>query len=360
MDRTAHWPAKFRGTLNLTPDGPPKPNLSRTSIKRYGQCRRQWALHYETERLKEFDRPLFWKVLREKRLMAFELLAGQVVDDTITAALCEFARSRTWPDSPFNVAMRIVGEYITHSREFATLRDESRKGPWPRSDRQPIDRYYFGEQIREDEKASLRETIRQCLDNFEKSEIKQTILAYPPDTWKLPTKARGESERDAFSVQPSNPWYMDGNVPMYANYDFMIVAPDRTLIFDWKTGKERMTEALEQLHCYAAYAHSYFQVPYEQISLLPVWLTRQPQHLTLEHLREPVEEATLASLRCGWAELYAELSDKHAVYSAESWRLFELFPLAENPECCRRCQFRSCSGYSNYLHLHTSAPAAQA
>lgn len=318
----------------------PKPSVSKTSVGTFDDCERKWALSYHWRDLPVEVRP---EIAFEAKLMPFEAFAGQVVDDVITDTLRNF-EATGWEVDYKAKAQSFVKEYLDESTSWFIAHREHREPP--RLRRQPLDRYYFEEPFTPDERTRLRETILSCLENFFNSDIPGTLESHERRFWKMPP--RGET-----------PWFFADNVPVWAKYDFAIVAPGRTQIFDWKTGKvsERSEEAArEQLHTYALYAMDEWDSRPEEIELNVVWLSLGPNQI----MSERVDLARLRTLKEKWQERHALLLERQRSLGRDPRRLLELFPMTGIEKGrCRYCQFRSCEGYRTSV-LSSANAAAEA
>jgi hypothetical protein len=310
------------------PEWPDKPNISWLSYGMYEECRRKWFLYYSNDLL---DGEKMWDVKKETKLLPFTALAGQVVDDTISETLVRFHQTERWEPDLQVLAAGILRQYINFSiRWTEAIRDRQK---WPKGDAvQPIDRWFWSEVPGDAEQQELRDRIRFCIDNFTSSKMPDFIRGFPVAHWHCPAR----------TMEMPPHWFMVGDTPIYAKYDFMISSPGRTVIIDWKTGSEGWgaSSAIEQLHWYAVYAHEDLGVPFEEIALIPMWLSSGP-----EWTEHTVSLDTVERLRKEWVERHRTLKEKVEEVGASFARLDEVFPLLDNAKTCRRCQFRSCNGY---------------
>lgn len=321
---------------NTRADLPEGLALSKSKLQTFDECERKWA----------YSDGFSWEVLDDRvkfvlkaqaRLMPFPMLAGQVVDDTITESLRHYFDCGQWLPNPLQRATAIVKEYLDCSREYAERVQSNQK--WPHTHRQPLDRIFFGEPISPDEKRAATECMRECIEHFFASALPDHIASFPIEQWRLPSKAQNEQRI---------PWFIFEDIPVYANYDFAILTPEKTTIYEWKTGRSDSEAAIEQLHWYAVYAHERWLVPYEQIRLAPVWLRSDPQALRPELLEVPVDVQRIEAITTRWRTMHALLSER--VSQAKDHESLErLFPTTGFMHRCGRCVFRACPGYRQYV-----------
>lgn len=309
-------------------DMPPFPSVSKTSLGAFEDCERKWALNYQWWKVPQ---AIKGDIMLERKLMPFTALVGQVVDDTITAALRCFHTKGYWPKKPLAKASEeLFEQYLETTRKWIQFRKHRQDPDDPR--RQPIDRVYYGEPILSSEKAELLERIAGCLDSWEAAGIKEWVSGFEPETWRVP-----ESE--------FTPWFDWEGVPVWAKYDFAIVTPGKTYIVDWKTGKPEkraVDAAQDQLHTYAAFAMRKWNVPRDEIVLRAVWLAAGPERCIDDRT---VEVDVLARLYRHFKEFHADLINRMKAVGRNGENLFESFPKSGYPNRCRWCHFHSCEGY---------------
>lgn len=312
----------------------PRPNISKTSISVFDECQRKWALMYE-----KFKTPRMIRrdVILQAKLMPFNALAGQVVDDTIGYALKHYRKEKQWRTDLMDGARRLVQQYFDITEEwirFAELKIEPTEHA-KNHPRQPIDEVFYNGSLTEQQYDALLDQIELCLQNFMDSEIRQIITQYDPATW---IDNKGET-----------PWFMDGDVPVYAKFDLAVNTPEEVLIFDWKTGKVSPTAeegVRDQLHTYAAYAMSEWKATADKLKLSAVWLSTGPNCID----PVPFEQERLERLRIKWADRHALLKDRAEVYEKDWDQLFDIFPLTQNINRCKNCQFHVCEGYGRVIN----------
>src|SRR5258708_25622784 len=272
-------------------DWAPKPNISLTSMKVFDSCERKWVYYTQPTEIKG---ELSFGLRAEKAIMPWEAFAGQVVDDVIRQALLYYMIKEEWPDDLLDRAKVVWKDYSKWSFDLRKMAAHHQLGKFGEGN--AIDRIYFGDPLDEVQKEGMRNSVRSSLQNFEQSGIKDFIAAYPTESWRL-TKPITEQ---------SIPWYWQGDVPVYASYDFAVEDGVQAIIFDWKTGKKnRWSEerVKEQLHGYAAFAMAIWKIPPENITLIPFFMGEGTEWDTF-----PVDLQYLAKMQERWKSRYAELS----------------------------------------------------
>lgn len=305
----------------------------------FDECKRKWFNRY---RFLAFDPATARNLKAEGLLMPFAALVGTIVDDTLKDAFREYKERQVWEIDLFDRARVILKEHIGESLNWvaAAKNEQIPVARWPKAS-QPIDRIYFGEPITRDEWRSVKERIETCLRNFLESDLREFFMEYHHRHWLCPQRKPKK--------QRAPVWFPFNGVPVYASYDFMIKAPQETLIVDWKTGNATTgsDKALLQLHWYALYAMEGLGVPPEQIRLLPVWLSAGP--LNFRDYTEPVQLELLDKVRDEW-RARCEFFDKHVrPYRMRESESLPFFPMTPDVKRCRLCPFRSCEGFSRHL-----------
>jgi hypothetical protein len=321
---------------NGKPAFPPRPSLSKSSMGEFNDCERKWAYHYAWSDFDYFDfpPPLKRNCHFHSKLMGNEAFAGQVVHDVIDETL----RGRvegSFPFDPHERAREIAREYLDVSNR---VRDAFEAGhDVPRDlKRQPLVRHFFREGFDGHAKAEFRKLMDGAILNFFESELAAWILSLDPAYYELPPHG-------------SAPWFMEGDVPVYANFDFALRMPDRTILFDWKTGKispRADADVKEQLHTYAAYAISQWGASPSELRLVAVWLSAGKD----QKIEMGVETAYLDRLRKSWQQRHRVLCERREKARGNMDKLFQLFPMTGiEKKRCRKCAFRFCEGYAQYL-----------
>lgn len=312
----------------------PKPNISFNSMKVFDECERKWLYQYApTHIARQFD----YDLQAQARLMPWYMLGGQVVDDVIREALRFYRDTQQWPTNLPDRANEILREYSKRTNEY--LRKYRRGQINSFGGRQPVDRIFFEDVIDRAEVRVIRDNVRLCLENFAQSGIMDFIAHYPTSSWRITEPAE---------VQPV-PWFWVENMPVYASYDFAIVMPEDTLLFEWKTGKKSSdseARVLEQLHGYAAYAISEWKVPPEQITLIVFWLAGKLDWQTFS-----VDPNLLELIIGSWRSRYNTLVERARLCGEDLGQWFQMFPLTPNVYRCRHCPFRACKGYKRLENL---------
>ena len=305
-------------------------------MSEFDECQRRWALHYCWYEFDYWDFPedLKRNCQFHSKLMGNEAFAGQVVHDAIDETLRARVNGGLELVDPFQRAKEIAREYITESEAFLQAYRSGEKVP--KLHRQALARHFFQEGFDGHSKAEFRKSVESALINFLDSELYQSILATDPTYYELPPKGGA-------------PWFMDGHVPVYANFDFALRTPEVTTLFDWKTGKVSPRAELDvksQLHTYAAYAMDTWRTRPEELRLVAAWLSAGKDqtyetNLDLQFLR---------TIQRTWRERHFELSQRREKSRGSMEKLFDLFPAnGVEKKKCKSCSFRFCEGYVKYL-----------
>jgi hypothetical protein len=317
------------------PDHPPRPSISKSSMGEYDDCQRRWVYHYCWY---EFDYWEFPDGLKRdcqfhSKLMGNEAFAGQVVHDVIEETLRARVDGRL-PFDPYERAKEIAREYIADSNLFLDAYMKGDKAP--KLHRQPLQRHFFQEGFDGSAKADFRKSVEMALLNFFESELYKEIVEIDPTYYEFPPKGGA-------------PWFFSGQVPVYANFDFALRMPEKTVLYDWKTG--RMSPRAEhdvrvQLHTYAAYAISEWGTSPEELRLVAQWLT--PGKDVLSELT--VDMRLLQAIQKEWRERHALLVRRRDESKGSLEKLWSLFPTnGVEKKKCKSCSFRFCEGYGQYL-----------
>ncbi|MGQ9696718.1 MAG: PD-(D/E)XK nuclease family protein [Armatimonadota bacterium] len=303
--------------------------LSHSSYTMFDQCQRRWLYRYACD---HFSRDVMWALKKQCKLSPWAVTAGKVVDLTISHALTRFRHTGDWPQKLPDLGLKVLEKLEAFSRRWVA--EVSAGMPWPQSDYyNPIDRHYYNEEITEEEQQDCRDKIATCLRAFAASGPADTAAELGVQYWIGPRQP-GE-KMPSFRVHQADVW---------ASFDFAIRTPGVTYIIDWKTGKQSehsYERALAQLHWYALYATTEWQVPAEQIRLVPVWLADdaawRPAAVSQKSLEELAERIR---------ERYQLLTSKVQPI-LEGRLLEEEWTPAASRIYCQTCQFRgSCTARS--------------
>jgi hypothetical protein len=310
-------------------DWAPKPNISYTSMKTFDECERKWLYQYAPAPI---SRQLDYDLRVQARLLPWNMLIGQVVHDVIQETIRTYQRTNQWLADPMKRANEILRGY---SKRTITYRRECSRGQLSLfGNPQPVDRIFFEDTITKEEVRYIRDQINLCLANFMQSGITDFIAKFPPSSYRI---------TEPVEVQPI-PWFWTENIPVYASYDFAIVTPERSYLFDWKTGKKlprSENDALEQLHSYAIYAMTEWKIPAEQIHLVLFWLACERGWQTFS-----VDPELLERLQSRWRERYKELLKRFGYCGEDLQQWLQSFPLTPFIMRCRYCPIRACEGHA--------------
>jgi hypothetical protein len=264
----------------------------------------------------------------EKQLLAFNMLVGQVVHDTIDSALREFQRTGQWPSNLCKEGERVLKETVRFSRTWSQVAKRPGSRPERSETFRPVDLFYYDDELTEEIKLKVRSDIAGCLRRFSQHPIFADIMTRPKD-WRLPPKP---------GVAP---WFWSGDVPVYANYDFALVNDDGVVVIDWKTGRNQQAEArvYDQLKTYAAFAMEEWNVSLDRTKAIAAWLGDDRPASEFSYTEKEIEEA-----REDWADQRAQMRVRIALAEAEPQHAMQSFPLTPQVWRCKNCTFRSCEG----------------
>jgi len=311
-------------------------------MSEFEECERRWAYRYcwyDFEYF-TFPDPLKRECQFHSKLMGNEAFAGQVVHDVIDEVLRGRVDGQLEIVEPFDRYKEITREYIRESRSFIEAYQSGERAP--KLHRQPLQRIFFDQGWDGSAKAEFRKAVESALLNFLDSELYATLLAEDPAYFEFPP-------------QGGAPWFFDGRVPVYANFDFALRKPEQTTLFDWKTGKVNHwseQDVTDQLHTYAAYAMETWKLPPEELKLVAVWLGagKDQKH------EIGVDLKRLDRLRQEWRDRHRTLTTRREEARGDMDRLFKLFPMTGiEKKKCRNCAFRFCEGYVQTMEASAAA-----
>lgn len=301
-------------------------SLSWLSYGTYVRCQRSWFYSYNTDLIEGEER---WEFLRAKRLMPKNTLVGRVVDDAISIGLLKLRQAGSLPDLK-QLARELFADYLRYTHDWMAALAERK--PWPKSLCQPIDHIYYREPFTASEKSKMLEKANSCLDNFVASKIIEEIQQYDVTAWQLSSR----------KLEEPPPWFWYDGFPVYSKYDFAIKTSNSAIIYDWKTGNPVYGEdaAVEQLHWYALYAMIEWQVPMENILLVPVWLSAGSSYYPSK-----VEPERIQRVSADWTNRIELLRSIRIACSGALTKVIESFPMTEDLRICKSCVFRACPGW---------------
>jgi CRISPR/Cas system-associated exonuclease Cas4 (RecB family) len=198
---------------------------------------------------------------------------------------------------------------------------ESRQGEYRRRPKKAVGlfEHEYREEVADSQWESMRERVYTCLENFYRSEVRETILATGIENW-LPIDSL-----DSFPFEGTT---------VYVAPDFALRNPQgNALVIDWKTGRPEGDADRMQLVCYGLFAREKWGVePRRAVGELHYLLTGDVQVVTLDPatLEEGIEH-----IRGSIAAMKALLDDPEA-----NTATLDRFPLTDDRGTCARCNFR--------------------
>ncbi len=175
----------------------------------------------------------------------------------------------------------------------------------------------------------IRQRVNDCLENFCTAGFLERFSRLPRADWVY---------REGRTDAPVPSFAHDG-VKVYARIDLAVREDSQTVVYDWKTGRQREKDS-RQLACYALYVQAARGIPATAIATTPVYLL-QPGPWPHEPVTQARIDETVAYLEESVADLRNCLADP-----ARNLALIGDFPTRPHPGRCRNCNFREiCPGW---------------
>ena len=183
--------------------------------------------------------------------------------------------------------------------------------------------YYHDASLSGDRAETIRETVRESLGAFLRSDLARRIRAAGARNW-LPIDRHAAARLE----------HRDGELLVLVKPDFAFREEDRLTIVDWKTGRPDPFWEGIQVTCYALYAAERWSHPLEKI-------VPQIVHL-YPSFRISDAECNVREARVFIAETQEELE---ALLAGDETPPIDRFPITEDCTRCRWCPFRGvCEG----------------
>jgi CRISPR/Cas system-associated exonuclease Cas4 (RecB family) len=216
---------------------------SRDSL--FKECHRKyWFNHYgfwngwnngEEDRVK--------RIYYLKGLSTKEVWMGSVVHEVIEFVLKRF---RLGQEVRLSHALRILKKRMESDFEISKLKEYT-------GFRSSAHRFFedeYGIEISEEDKKGLFDKAEKCVMNFFNSDIFMEIRRSPVLDW--------------VTLEDFLSFDFDG-VKVYLSIDFAMKKDGKIILYDWKTGKERLADFDLQLSLYALYVAEKFGIPASKI-----------------------------------------------------------------------------------------------
>lgn len=286
----------------------------------FQECKRKYYLNYYK----------FWggwshdspEEIREiyilKKLSNRYMWVGSLVHDAIADVL-KSIRVGQYPTKS-----DLKDEFVNCMRtEFADSRD-GRYRVDPKNVTGLVEHEY-NEQVSKDEWKRIRDLGLDCIDTFYSSDILKRLKQNPPSRWLA---IEGDlSDKNSFADH-----FMLGDLKVWLILDFAFQDQDGTVhVIDWKTGKSSSDP--KQLHVYGYYAWKVWDIPPEQQQLQFINLA------TGERTRESFSREKLEQIEQTILDDVMEMKD-HLKDPEENEAREADFPMVDNTNICRRCEFR--------------------
>ena len=284
-------------------------SLSRQQM--FEECRRRYFLHYYRAWGGWADDadPAARLAYRLKQMVTLEMWIGDIVHRLIESQLT-----------------RLRGGYRPHPKPLCERARSLLNAEW----RQSTDRlwrenpkhnrnlfeHYYGVNVDKEKRASLRERLFVCLQNFCSLPLVERLLPLDPAGW--------------LSVEQFDTFEVD-RVPVYVKLDCAVRLDGRTLVIDWKTGRASDKD-LDQVACYALYAMHKWGVKLEDLRVMPVYLLSNE---AAERAVAPEDALAMQEKIVSGIHAMRECLADPAANTARE----EDFPMTDQPRRCRRCNF---------------------
>jgi CRISPR/Cas system-associated exonuclease Cas4 (RecB family) len=253
--------------------------------------------------------------------MPLDVWAGKIVDKA-----CDMSLMRVRSAIPMT-PQELRSWALAYARQ---TRDESEQGLWRGDPKRYFILYehYYKEDVPRERWMRIREKVERCVRNLPVSEAFKEITSSSLSDWVVLDK---KGERVAF-------FDMDG-IKVYAQIDFTLRRGDGYLLIDWKSGKPRQAEDMDQLSVYALYARSELNCALADLRVAPVYLLSGGK--LIEHSLTPEDLDRTRSL----VQRSSEEMTQYLYNPIENVARIEDFPITAEVKRCASCNFREiCEG----------------
>jgi hypothetical protein len=257
-----------------------------------------------------------------KKLVTKELWMGSLVHEVIEFVLKRF---RVGEEVRLSHALAILRKRFDSDFEISKMKEYT--GFMSKAHKFFEDEY--GIEISEEERDELKKKAEKCVTNFFNSDIFMEIRRSDVSDW--------------VTLEDFLSFDFEG-VKVYLSIDFAMKVGDRVILYDWKTGKERLSDYKLQLSLYALYVAEKLGVSPEKIEAKMFYLgigeegkvdSFDVDSEILEEMRDYVRASVLEMKK-----LLLDVSDARAgVPSDEGKAVEEDFEKCEG-YWCSRCNFR--------------------
>lgn len=263
-----------------------------TRSKTLAECPRRFFFEYFADG--EAEAYAAWNL---KELLTPAMLAGEVVDLVIAAALKRIAKGEQPPMEMGNVAASTFRKFVKQSPQVvAAMRLKARTAKERTSSPyRPLQSDWYGLDLGEEYFMRLESQVRDCLSTFEASEVLERIRSTNPQNWGPFTRS-----------MRTRPFFEMEGYRIYTSFDFYFREGDELYLLDWKSGSESPTlreAAKGQLAVYALFAHRTFDLSPERIHTQAVWLR--------DHANWDPIEISQGELAVAEARITAEVRREH-------------------------------------------------
>ena len=178
-----------------------------------------------------------------KKLSTKEIWIGQIVHEVIEYVLKQFRLGNkiTLSHAIAILRKKFDGDFIQSSlKEYTGFSSKAHK----------FFEDEYGIKINDEEKADLFKKAESCLTNFFNSDIFMEIRRTPLEDW--------------IALEDFLSFDFEGS-KVYLSIDFAMKKDNKIILYDWKTGRERLADYDLQLTCYALHIAQKFNISPENI-----------------------------------------------------------------------------------------------
>jgi hypothetical protein len=313
-------------------------SFSRAKVFR--DCPRAYFYEYASR-----DEPEYSEASKLKRLATPEILSGIVVDSVLGRSLLSYRLSGEVPFRLADQGEAIFERWWKHSYDFAA---RLRNGVNVPKNALVLAQHYFECDKGPETKLKMRRRIRNCLNNFEFSELSTHLQDSADATW-------GEIRIHGDGKLPPS-FYVSPKIKLWIAIDFFMSCQSQITILDWKTGRKSDSSEItadRQLRTYALYANQVLGFQPEKIRIQAIWLQNdfkwQPSLIRkneMESIRtELIKEASFVLSKFSYKGFLGVRSIPVYTCSRED------FPPKPAARKCQNCKFLTICPEGSQSHI---------
>jgi CRISPR/Cas system-associated exonuclease Cas4 (RecB family) len=248
---------------------------------------------------------------RLKKITTVPMLVGDIVHQVINASLDYLGGHAEYPLE--KAEQRAIDQFKQAWRE-------SKEKAWKKSPSRATNlfEHYYQEELSQEALLEFRDALVENVHGFYHSESYGFIKTI--------------SKREWLTKEKLTTLDVDG-IPVWVKLDFAARYGNRVYIYDWKTGRVVKEDEL-QLAVYALYAMEHWGVQIEDLRLFDIYLRKQlPVKVKVNQSHILQTEQLIHRSSNAMLNL---LEDESSNLARE-----DQFPLIDNPNICRRCNFKA-------------------